>query len=125
MAPSAVDLGGTDPGDSYAVADATTVAVGGVGGFDYELLCSAQDFVNTDSGAPMQTLPASALSFTTGGFVTVPTQPFSTAPIVLHAATGSGYLWSHEYVFDYLFVVPWSFEAGTYITTVTYTAVSE
>lgn len=125
VAPAAVDLGGTDPGDSYAVTDATTVAVGGIGGFDYDLLCNAQDFVNTDSGATMQTLPASALSFATGGFVTVPSQPFTTTPIILNSATGSDHLWSHEYVFDYLFVVPWSFEAGTYVTTVTYTAVSE
>jgi len=124
VTPASVSMGGTDPGGSSTVTNAATVAVGGVGGLTYELLCSAQDFINTDIAAPMQVLPASAMSFTTKGFITLPTQTFATTPTVLDSASGTKYRWNHDYTFDYLFAVPWSYDAGTYTTTVTYTAVS-
>ena len=71
----------------------------------------------------MQTLPASALSFSATGFAIVPWQPFSNVPVAGEHRDGQQYRWSHEYVFDYRFAVPWTFEAGTYTTVVTYTAV--
>jgi hypothetical protein len=33
------------------------------------------------------------------------------------------YRWGHEYVIDLAFSAPWTFEAGTYRTTLTYTVV--
>ena len=116
-------MGSTDPGGQSTVTDATFITVGGVGGITYDLSCSAQDFVNLDSGAAMQTLPAGALSYSADGFATVGWQPFSTLPSLVNSATGGRHRWSHQYVFDYRLTVPWTFEAGTYTTTVMYTAV--
>ncbi|HSK48521.1 MAG TPA: nidogen-like domain-containing protein [Coriobacteriia bacterium] len=123
LTPTAVDMGGADPGGSVLVADAARVTVGGVGNVHYELTCTAQDFTNLDTGAPMTTLPAAALSFEGRGHAATPMRPFSTTPSAVGAASGSRYRWSHQYVFDYQFAAPWAFEAGAYTTTVVYTAV--
>jgi hypothetical protein len=125
VTPSSLDLGYTDPGDVSSVASAAVVSVGGVGNASYDLYCSADDFMNADTGATMPTLPAGALSFAGRGFATIPSQPFVTSPTLIHTAAGSKYRWGHDYVFDYTFTVPWEFEAGTYSTTVVYTVVPD
>ena len=116
-------MGNTDPGGQSTVADATYVTVGGVGKIKYDLSCSAEDFVNLNPVATMRTLPAGALSYSAKGYAIVPWQPFSNVPAPVNSATGSKNRWSHAYLFDYRFTVPWTFEAGTYTTVVTYTAV--
>jgi hypothetical protein len=120
---SSIDMGSTDPGSSTTIAGATVLTVGGVGQLGYDLLCSAQDFVNVDSGASMLTLPASALAYTGNGHATIPRQFFGNVPSLVDTSMGSKYRWTHLYAFDYEFVVPWTFEAGAYTTAVTYTVV--
>jgi hypothetical protein len=96
-----------------------------VGTARYDLLCSADDFVNTDLGSTMPTLPASSLSFAGRGFVNIPAQPFSTIPVTVDTADGSKYRWNHDYVFDLKFTAPWAFEPGIYKTTVMYSVVPD
>ncbi len=125
VTPASVDMGSTDPGMASTVTSAAIVTVGGVGSQQYDFLCSADDFTNADPLALMPTLPASALSFTGRGFAAIPLQPFSTVPAAINTATGSKYAWTHEYVFDYTFDAPWTFDAGVYSTTVVYTVVAD
>ena len=69
-------------------------------------------------------MPVSTLSYTTSGQVTIGLQPFSLAPQKLNTASGSKYVWEHDYRFGYILNAPWAFEPGTYTTTVMYTVVS-
>jgi hypothetical protein len=121
-----VALGGVDPGVGVTVNSATTVTVGGVGQFNYDFSCVAEDFVNSNVGSTTPTMPVGMLSYATRGWKTIPSQPFSTTATILEdGGAGSKYVWLHPYAFDYTLNVPWAFGPGTYTTHVTYTAVSE
>lgn len=120
-----VDMGATDPGGFSTIETGTALVVGGIGGIRYELLCSATEFTNVDSGASMLTLPVTSLGFSGRGAAVIPPQPFSTVPTAVSTGTGVKYRWGHSYVFDYRFDAPWTFEPGTYTTDVTFTVVPE
>ncbi len=124
VTPASLSMGGTDPGASTSLANAVSVTVGGIGMIAYDFSCAATDFANTDTGAPMQSLPAGALNYAVHGQVTTPSTPFTTTPAVIDSSIGVKYRWSRNYLFDLRFDVPWSFDGGTYTTTVTYTAVA-
>ena len=119
-----VDMGGVNPGQASTIASATTVKVGGIGYVTYDFWCSATDFSNPATGSTTPTMPVSTLSYATSGWVTVGLQPFSVTPYKLDTATGTKYVWEHDYQFDYVLNAPWAFDPGTYTTSVTYTVVS-
>lgn len=125
LTPGSVDMGALDPGSANTVDQAAKVTVGGVGAIGYELSCSAEDFRGIGVQAPVPTLPVGALSYSTGGFITLPMRSFQLSAQPVSAAKGSRYRWSHEYVFSYQLSAPWDSDAGEYATTVTYTAVSD
>jgi hypothetical protein len=124
VTPLSVDMGRTDPGSTTSIANAVEVTVAGIGTISYELLCNAAEFANIDTGASTGSLPASSLAYAVHGQVALPSQPFSTAPTMVDASVGMDYRWSRDYLFDLRFEVPWNVDAGTYTTTVTYTAIA-
>ena len=119
-----VDMGGVNPGQASTVINATTVKVGGIGYVTYDFWCNATDFSNAATSSTTPTMPVSTLSYATNGWVTIGSQAFSLAPYKLDTATGTKYVWEHDYQFDYVLNAPWAFDPGTYTTTVTYTVVS-
>lgn len=123
LSSSSVDTGDIDPGMVSTVASATAVMVGGYGPMQYDLSCSAADFVNTDPMSPTPTLGIDAMSYMTRGWVVLPSQQFTIAPRTIHGSTGGLSIWQHVYIFDYSIDTPWTCEPGTYTTTVTYTLV--
>jgi hypothetical protein len=123
---TSVSLPNADPGGGVTLNSATTVTVGGVGQFNYDFSCVAQDFVNSNPASSTPTMPVGLLSYATHGWKTLPLQPFKTTPTMLDAnGAGAKYVWLHPYTFDYTLSVPWAFSPGTYTTNVTYTAVSK
>ena len=120
-----VDMGVLNPGQASTVASATTVKVGGIGTISYDFWTSAVDFSNAATSSLTPTMPASLLSYTTSGWISVGPQPFSTTPYKLDSSTGVKYVWEHDYRFDYVLSPSWVFEPGTYTTTVTYSVVSQ
>ncbi|MDR3687007.1 MAG: hypothetical protein P4L93_08650 [Coriobacteriia bacterium] len=124
MSTDTVDMGAVSPGAPSTLASATTVKVGGVGALTYDFWCSAVDFSNSATSSVTPTMPVSALSYSTSGWVSVGLQPFVSTPYKLDTATGSKYVWEHDYQFGYVLNAPWAFDPGTYTTTVTYTVVS-
>jgi len=124
MSTDTVDMGTISPGAPSTLASATIVKVGGVGALTYDLWCSAVDFSNSATSSVTPTMPVNALSYSTSGWITAGLQPFASAPYKLDTATGSKYVWEHDYQFGYVLNVPWAFDPGTYTTTVTYTVVS-
>ncbi len=121
---SNVDFGVLVPGTPSTVPSATTVAVGSVGSILYDLTCSAVDFSMITTVTPAPTFPASSLEFATTGFKVIPLQPFSTSPSAIDSGIGQRYAWQHDYRFDYTLTIPWDAQAGTYQTSIVYTAVA-
>jgi len=121
--PTAVSMGVLDPGVASTVTSATTVTVGGVGIFGYDLTCYCDDFTNMTTPSVTPTMPASFMSYVTNGSATLPITPFATSPQMIDSAMGVDYVWGRPYYFDYVLDVPWAFAPGTYMTNVTYTVV--
>jgi len=124
MSTDIVDMGGVTPGQATTVANATTVKVGGIGYVTYDFWCSGTDFSNAATSSTTPTMSVGTLSYVTNGWVTIASQPFSLSPYKLDTATGTKYVWEHDYQFDYVLNAPWASDPGTYTTTVTYTVVS-
>jgi hypothetical protein len=122
--PTALSLGGLDPGIVSTYTSATAVSVGGVGVFPYDLSCSCQDFSNVATSSITPTMPASLMSYKVRGSASVPLTPFSTGSQLVATGSGTVSVWIKPYVFDYTLNVPWAFAPGTYATQVTFTAVA-
>ena len=122
--PTAFSLGGVDPGIVSSYANATSVSVGGVGVFPYDLSCSCLDFSSVSTASATPTMPASLMSYQVHGSATVPLTPFSTGSRLVATDSGTPSLWIKPYVFDYTLSVPWAYSPGTYTTQITYTAVA-
>ncbi len=118
-----VDTGPIDPGVVSTVTSATAVTVGGYGSVQYDLSCNGVDFVNTDPVSPTPSFGISAMSYVTGGWVTLASQQFGPTQHVIDTGIGTPAVWERTYIFDYSVDAPWTCEPGTYTTTVTYTLV--
>jgi hypothetical protein len=124
MATDTVDMGAIAPGLASTLTSATTVRIGGVGGLTYDFYSSATDFSNSATSSITPTMPVGTLAYTASGYVNKGITTFTAVPTILDTSVGNGYVWQHDYRFDYILTVPWAFDPGTYTTTVTYTVVS-
>ncbi len=111
------------PGATSSITSATVVTVTGVGGNGYDLTCVAGDFLNLDGSSSTPTMPVSALSFSGRGWATFPSEPVSTAGRLVDSSAAEPSVWRHDYVIDMTLDAPWRNAAGTYKTTLVYTAV--
>jgi hypothetical protein len=88
----------------------------------YDLTCAAADFRDTGTGT--LTIPVGSLTFATRGWITAPSQAFSTSTVVIDSGSDGPALWRHDYIFDYTMSVPWDSDVNTYSTSIVYTAVA-
>ncbi len=117
-----VDLGNLSPGTASATTSGTTVAVGGVGAYQYDLSVDAQDFDNQAPSVP-PTMPASVMSYATRGWVVGGPAALSIAPQLIASSTGTKYTWLQSYIFDYDINVGYQYSPGVYTSHLTFTVV--
>ena len=122
---SPVTFNGVVPGVTSSIASATVVTVTGVGGNGYDLSCVASDFTNLNGASATPTMPVGALACSGRGWVTFPSQPMTTAGRLLDSATGTPFVWRHDYIMDMTLNAPWTNEPGTYQTSVVFTMVAK
>ncbi len=123
-----VDFGGVDPEVDVAVPGAVNILVSGFKAWGtLETSFEATNFQNTNPGAGTPTMPVGVMRYAVSGDATVAETP------MLPASTfGSVYIdstditknnWDYSYTFDFTLNAPFDYEAGTYTSSIVYTAV--
>lgn len=125
---AAVDFGGVDPEVDVAVPGAVTVLASGFKAWGtLDVTFAASNFANSNPGAGTPTMPVGVMRYAVSGDSTIPE-----TPMVPAATFGSVFIdstditknkWEYNYVFDFTLNVPFDYEAGTYSSSILYTAV--
>lgn len=125
---SSLAFGAVDPEVDVVRPAAVDVLVSGFKAWGtLDVSFAASDFVNTNPAASTPTMPVGVMRYSVSGAATIPE-----TPMVPAATFGSVYIdstditknkWEYDYVFDFRLNVPFDYEAGTYRSTIVYTAV--